>query len=83
MKNKIKEDSQKTCHVCMNVQTSLTLKADFVNISGWSIMSHHRQMVSTVYPIMSLCDACLVDYNNMMPYFASWSVKPANHPSYY
>lgn len=78
------KNETKQCHACLNVQTTLTPMADFVDINGYTRQPvQYMKATSTIYPMLNLCDVCVNEYNEMMQYFVSWATKPANHCSYY
>tara|TARA_R110000744_G_scaffold28500_4_gene68686 strand:- start:3247 stop:3561 length:315 start_codon:yes stop_codon:yes gene_type:complete len=77
-------DELMQCHACLNVQTTLTPMVDFVDILGnRAQIDPNRRNTIVGYPLLAVCDVCVVEQSERMQYFVSIATKPANHPSNY
>ena len=80
MKQTNENNELKQCHACLNVRTTLTPMADFVDILGKRCQIDRNRINTIVcYPILGLCDVCVGEYIERMQFFVAWATKPANH----
>ena len=84
MKQTNENNELKQCHACLNVQTTLTPMADFVDILGKRCqIDPYRRMTIVCYPVLDLCDVCVGEYKERMQYFVGWATLPVHHPTNY